>query len=107
MKPIPEILELCDETLRLAENVGAAPWTQDESLRWVIYGLNDDDTGMAFDDVEDADFITHNHTFTPSAARALKVAIEALRDKSIYETTMPSSQRVATNALQSISDSFQ
>lgn len=39
-------------------------------------------------------------------SQALKVAIEALRDKSIYETTMPESQRTATNALQSIINSF-
>lgn len=120
---IPDILAECDKTLALAEKATPGPWHiakgglgNTERLD-TVYATHEDlhyicacrDFACIHDrerNTENAALIAHSRTFTPDAARALKVAIEALRDKSIYETTMPESQRTATNALQSIINSF-
>ncbi len=88
---IESILTQCREVIALSENL--EKWTLSERAPCIAFGLNDDDTGMAFDSEDVARFAVISRTLTPQLAKALIEAIEGLIAIEEFASMWPNSHQ--------------
>lgn len=107
-----QILVQCDTIRGLSEKATPGPWIYDKGEGLRFPGISDLEQARKYD--EDARFCESVRTFAPSAAQALKVAIEALTEianetKSDHDAQEdgPTIEAItAQEALQQITEAF-
>lgn len=105
-----QILAQCDTIRGLSEKATAAPWHVDPETKDMAAAVESENLTICISPgqswTKNFDLIAESRTFAPSAARALKVAIEALeRIRGVYGDGYEV-DNIARTALQQITEAF-
>lgn len=79
----PKLETYLAEQQKLCDEATEGPWTTGDWTKSVLFGPNEDGSGIAFDNPDDAPFIASTRTEHPRILQMLKVALEALERSAV------------------------